>query len=129
MTEELIKQMLSERKCLLDERCEIERQFYEEFNACMPPELKDAMTEVERKQDEVRAKWDARRGCEELDAISAAIQEQAVTLGKSVKYDAGQVVFYHGRVTWDSKKLDGMMALIPQLGEARKVGEPYAVIK
>ena len=33
-------------------------------------------------------------------------------------------IYAKGRISWDGSKLDGMMALIPQLKEARKEGTP-----
>lgn len=70
------------------------------------------------------------------DAIAAKIsslEEQAKTAvlaeGETVKGGALQAVYAKGRVTWDGKKLDGMMSLIPQLEDARKVGEPSVSIR
>jgi hypothetical protein len=38
-------------------------------------------------------------------------------------------VWNKGRESWDGKKLSGMMALIPQLEQARKIGEPTVSIR
>ncbi|CAK0771531.1 hypothetical protein CCP3SC15_4350001 [Gammaproteobacteria bacterium] len=38
-------------------------------------------------------------------------------------------VYTKGRVSWDSKKLDGMMILVPELASARKEGEPSVSIR
>lgn len=48
---------------------------------------------------------------------------------QSVKGEQLHAVYSKGRTTWDGKKLDGMMALIPQLKEARKEGEPSVSIR
>lgn len=71
-----------------------------------------------------------------LDAISqkiATLEAEAKTAvlaeGATVKGGALQAVYRKGSVTWDGKKLDGMMSLIPQLKDARKEGEPSVSIR
>lgn len=58
-------------------------------------------------------------------SVCAAVKLHA----QSVKGEQLHAVYSKGRTTWDGKKLDGMMALIPQLKEARKEGEPSVSIR
>lgn len=71
-----------------------------------------------------------------LDVISekiAQLEEQAkaavLVEGESVKAGALHAVYSKGRISWDGKKLDGMMSLIPQLKAARKEGEPSVTLR
>jgi hypothetical protein len=60
----------------------------------------------------------------ESDAKAAVLSE-----GATVKGGALQAVFTKGRVSWDSKMLDGLTIVIPELNQARKVGEPSVSIR
>lgn len=63
-----------------------------------------------------------------VDEKIAALEEQAkqavIRSGQTIKSKYIQAVYSKGRVTWDSKKLEGLMMIVPQLEGARKVGEP-----
>lgn len=72
----------------------------------------------------------------EIDAIDAAIEsltkeikDEVAAHGESVKGSDLMAVWSKGRVSWDSKTLDAMAKLIPQIAEARKEGEPVVSIK
>lgn len=66
---------------------------------------------------------------EKIEELETQVKTAVLTEGVTVKGGALQAVFSKGRVTWDGKKLDGMMSLIPQLEDARKVGEPSVTIR
>lgn len=67
------------------------------------------------------------------DEKIAALEEQAkqavLREGKTVKSDYIQAVYQKGRVSWDSKKLEGLMMIVPQLENARTVGEPSVILR
>ena len=71
-----------------------------------------------------------------IDAIVekiAVLEEQAkqavLEAGDTVKGGALQAVYSKPRVTWDTKQLDGLMIVIPELAQARKVGQPSVSIR
>lgn len=66
---------------------------------------------------------------EKIEALESEAKTAVLAEGATVKGGALQAVYAKGRVTWDGKKLDGMMSLIPQLEDARKVGEPSVTIR
>ena len=66
---------------------------------------------------------------EKLIALENEIKTAVITAGASVKGKHFQAVYTKGRVTWDGKKLDGMMAIIPGLEAARSVGAPSVSIR
>ena len=90
----------------------------------IPEEVEAALADIDA---EFAPKQDA------ITAKISSLEEQAKTAvlaeGATVKGGALQAVYAKGRVTWDGKKLDGMMSLIPQLEDARKVGEPSVSIR
>ena len=56
--------------------------------------------------------------------LRAEVQSEVLAGGATVKGSVYMAVWNKGRVSWDSKKLDGMMSIIPALKDARKEGEP-----
>lgn len=67
------------------------------------------------------------------DEKIAALEEQAkqavLAEGKTVKSDYIQAVYQKWRVSWDSKKLEGLIMIVPQLENARTVGEPTVILR
>lgn len=61
--------------------------------------------------------------------LEGEIKAEALKCGASVKGKHYQAVYNRGRVSWDTKKLDGLMILLPQLSEARTEGAPYITIR
>ena len=56
--------------------------------------------------------------------LEAEIKEEVLAIGNTVRSDNLMAVWNKGRTSWDSKRLEGMMSLIPQLKDAMKTGEP-----
>lgn len=74
----------------------------------------------------------ATKALEVTQAIAAAEEEikaQVLAAGATVRGKYYMATWNKGRTTWDSAKLDGMAAIIPQLNEARKVGQPTVSFK
>ena len=87
----------------------------------------DIVAKIEEIDIEFRSK------VEGVDANIAALTEQIKTAviqnGASVKGSHLHAVYAKGRVSWDSRKLEGLMMVIPQVAEARKEGEPSVSIR
>src|SRR5574343_398276 len=66
---------------------------------------------------------------ENIAALEAQIKRAVIAAGETVQGAFFQAVYSKPRVSWDSKKLDGMMAIIPGLEAARSVGEPSVSIR
>lgn len=58
-----------------------------------------------------------------------AAKNAVLELGQTVRGESLLFVYNRGRTSWNSAKLSGMMALIPQLKEAQSVGEPTISIR
>lgn len=65
----------------------------------------------------------------QIDELEAQAKEAVLAEGVTVKGGALQAVYSKPRVTWDSKQLDGLMIIIPELSQARKVGAPSVSIR
>lgn len=90
----------------------------------MTPEIK---AELEAIEAEFSDKSEgARLNIEELEA---QIKHYVIEHGASVKGEFLHAVYSKPRVSWDTKILDGMIALIPQIAEAKKFGSPSVSIR
>lgn len=57
-------------------------------------------------------------------ALEAEIKGEVIAAGASVKSERLQAIYMKGRVSWDTKALEGVAATIPQIAKFRKEGEP-----
>lgn len=119
-TEEKLNK-LYELKSMRD-KLEVQRE--EEVKAVLTPELQE-------KVDRIFDKWDdtIENVKSQMAGLREEIESEVLSCGKTVKGARLMAVWNKGWVSWDEKKLDGMRALIPQLNEARKVGEPTVTIR
>jgi hypothetical protein len=81
--------------------------------------------------EEINAEYalKAQLAADRLAALEEEIKTDILAHGATVKADHLQAVWVKGRTTWDGAKLEGMMALIPQLEQARKIGNPTVTIR
>lgn len=72
-------------------------------------------------------------GLEAADLKEAQLQDEIKALvigqGESVKGAKLHAVYAPGRVTWDTKRLDGFSLAHPELASFRKVGAPSVTIR
>jgi predicted transcriptional regulator len=64
-----------------------------------------------------------------IAALEAEIKQAVITHGASVKGSVLHAVFAKGRVSWDTKSLDGYAAAHPELLSFRKEGDPSVSIR
>ena len=65
----------------------------------------------------------------DIQALEGEIKQEVVSGGETVKGDYLMAVFAKGRVSWDTKALDGYVAAHPEVAQFRKVGEPSVSIR
>lgn len=94
------------------------------LESAMPAEVKQRMAEIEA---EFAGK--AETAQENIAALEAEIKEAVKADGKSVKGTLLHAVYAKGRVTWESKGLDGLLVALPQLAQFRKEGDPSVSIR
>lgn len=82
--------------------------------------------EVKARLSEIRAEFGGKSEAvaANIAALKDEISAEVLASGETAKGEHYMAVWNKGRTTWDSKKLDGMASIIPQLNDARKVGEP-----
>jgi phage terminase small subunit len=123
MTDE-IKQKLDELADLQCQREVIDLDKQKMIDSVYTPEIRQAIKDIEAEFADRYPAVD-----EKIAALTAEVKDAVIALGETVNGEHLQAVFVKGRTSWDTGKLDGMMALIPQLAEARKVGSPSVTLR
>ena len=67
----------------------------------------------------------------DIESLIAEIKADVLAHGETIKGKASnlQAVWSKGRVSWDSKKLDGYAAAHPEIAAFKTVGEPSVSIR
>jgi deoxyribodipyrimidine photolyase len=117
--------MSTKLKALLQQLDELEIDLYG-YQQDRQGTIQAIMAPVQKAIDEVNAAYTPKLA--ELETACAAIRAEveAEVLAQQATYKGThwQVVYNKPAITWDGKKLEGMMLMIPQLEGARKVGQP-----
>jgi len=64
-----------------------------------------------------------------ISALESEVKTDVVTLGESVKGNVLHAVYTKGRITWDTKGLEGVLVNQPELAKFRKEGDPSVSIR
>jgi hypothetical protein len=94
------------------------------IDAILTPEIKSRIAEVEA---EFSGKGET--VSEKITDLETQVKQAVIANGASVKGQFLHAVYTKGRVTWDSKQLEGLMIAVPQLSQARKEGEPSVSLR
>lgn len=109
----------------LQAQAEVLRMDYEKLrNEVIPEEVRAKLAEIDAKFKPLLD------GVSEKSALlEAEIKADVIQAGSTVKASHFMAVYNKGRVSWDGKQLEGMMAIIPGLASARKEGEPSVTLR
>jgi hypothetical protein len=120
-----IEKLLIERSKIAAERAQFAQGYDEMRSKIIPPEVKAELDALETESKTALSGVDAKLALLD-EQIKAGVLGMAETV--TVK-GVGQAVFNKGRVTWETKALDGLLVAIPELAKFRKEGDPYVTIK
>jgi len=87
--------------------------------------------EIKAQVAEIEAEFSAKTEgvTENIATLEAEIKQAVLKHGASVKGSFFHAVFAKGRVSWDTKSLDGYAAAHPELLSFRKEGEPSVSLR
>lgn len=85
----------------------------------MPDDVRIAFDVIDEQVDEA-----VTAAANEIEFLKEATKAEVMLVGKTIKSTRYQAVWNKPRVKWDTDKLEGMIALIPAIAEARSFGEP-----
>jgi len=94
------------------------------IDAVLTPEIKQKLADIDA---EFSDKHDA--VMENIANLTDEIKKEVVSHGATVKSAHLMAVYSKGRISWDTKILDGLAIVFPKLNEARKEGEPSVSIR
>lgn len=124
----MIEKMLDELAELHSQRdlaqMEQKRLKQEQIDAVLTDEIKTRLAEIDA---EFAGKSDI--ASDKIASLEAEIKKLVTEKGASVKGEFLHAVFAKGRVTWDTKALDGYVKAHPELTEFRKEGEPSVSLR
>ena len=93
-------------------------------DAVITPEIQAQLQEIEDEMAPQLAAID-----EVIASQEASIKAEVITTGASVKGAHLQAVYTKGRVSWDTKIIEGLAVVFPDLEKARKIGDPSVSIR
>ena len=99
-------------------------KFNELRDRIMTPEIKAQLAEVD--VEEATTLEAVRAG---IDTLTAEVKSDVLKSSATVKGKYLQAVWAKGRVSWDTKALDGYAAGHPEIAQFRKEGEPSVSIR
>ncbi len=66
---------------------------------------------------------------EEIERLTGEVKSEVLSAGETVKGQYLMAVYNKGRVSWDTKALDGYAAAHPEVAQFKKIGEPSVSIR
>jgi len=109
---------------LREQRTALDEHYTELRQALIPPEIKQALEDVDAEKSGLVSGLDAKIG-----ALEAEIKTDVLLRGETIKGDRIQAIYNKGRVSWDVAALDGYAAAHPEIAQFRKEGEPSVSIR
>jgi phage host-nuclease inhibitor protein Gam len=102
-----------------------------EIQAKVEAETKGVYDALQQRRAEIEAEFAGKAEVvdDNIKKLTEEIKVATKDVGVTVKGQYYMAVYVKGRVSWNNDMLDGMIALVPQLEQARKYGEPSITIR
>ena len=101
-----------------------QERLLQEKQAAIPQEIMAQLAEIDAKYSEgIQAVSSA------IAALESEVKQDVVEYGASVKATFLHAVFNKGRVSWDTKRLDGYAVAHPEILDLRKEGDPSVSLR
>lgn len=94
------------------------------IDTVLTTEIKQAIADIESEFAGKSEAVDAN-----IEKLTAEIKDEVLANGATVKGEHMMAVFTKGRVSWDTKALDGYVVAHPEVSQFRKEGEPSVAIR
>ncbi len=98
--------------------------FDELRNHVLTPEIKAQLDDIEAERKTSMESLQVG-----MDQLMAEIKSEVIQAGATINGNYLQAVFSKGRVSWDTKALDGYALAHPEISPMRKQGEPSVSIR
>lgn len=90
----------------------------------IPPEIQEQLDDLAAEE---KTATDALQNG--LTTLEAEIKAEVASMGVTVKTEHFQAVYMKGRISWDTKALEGYAAAHPEIVPFRKQGEPSVSLR
>ena len=94
------------------------------IDSVLTPEIKEKLNEIEAEFAPKIEELNQRN-----QALIDTIKGEVLAAGQTISGKYHQAVYVKGRVSWNTKALDGYVAAHPELAQFRKEGDPSVTIK
>ena len=94
------------------------------IDTILTPEIKAKIAEVETEFSGKGETADTN-----ISTLTAEVKEMVVHAGESVKGEHFHAVYVKGRISWDTKGLDGFALTHPEILYMRKEGDPSVTLR
>ena len=119
-----IQEMLDQLAEYQAQRALLDVKRQELVNEVYTPEIQARLTEIDIEFAPLFNAVD-----ENINALTDNIKAEVIATGASVKGAHLQAVYTKGRVSWDTKIIEGLAVVFPDLEKARKIGDPSVSIR
>lgn len=124
MSEKTVQERLDLLVKLEERVAWLEKARAEEIEAVIPPSIKNRIVAIKTSYaDRIHV------ANTNVASTKATIKEGALEVGSTVKGKDYMAVWAKGKMTWDSKGLEGYAVAHPEVKAFRKQGKPYVSIK
>lgn len=123
-----LDEFLSQKALLdLDKKAMIEAV----YNRLYTPEVRQALDDIKKAESDIEAEFAGKSEAvdENIAKLTAEIKDEVLQAGGTVKGEHMMAVWSKGRVSWDTKSLDGYVVAHPEVAQFRKEGEPSVSIR
>jgi uncharacterized protein YeaC (DUF1315 family) len=117
-------ELLEEYTDIVLRKSDIESKKQAVIDTIITPEIKQRLEDVDAEFAPALDKMSLDLSMKESELKGAVVQE-----GQTVKGTTHMAVYVKGRVSWDTKMLDGLALVMPQLAEAKTIGSPSVSIR
>lgn len=101
---------------------ELDRQAL--IDSVLTPDIKAKLADIEAEFADKVGAVD-----QNINDLTAQVKQAVISEGQTVKGNYLQAVYMKGRVSWDTKTLEGLAIVMPKLLDAKKEGEPSVSIR
>ena len=93
------------------------------IDSILTEEIKNQLRDIDARFDPITEKFNTT-----IDAIEADVKQMVLNIGSTVK-GVYMAVYNRGRVSWNTKALDGYAAAHPEIEQFKKTGNPSVSIR
>jgi hypothetical protein len=105
-------------------KSDLEHKKQELVDKVITPEIKAQLADIDAEFAEVEAMLNR-----EAEDLANVVKDAVIATEQTVRGTTHMAVYSKPRVSWDTKMLDGLALVLPQVNEAKTIGQPSVSIR